>query len=59
MTQSQAHRTLASIRIAALPQILAAALLGFFIVYGVGFSPVSAVHNAAHDVRHGFAFPCH
>lgn len=57
MTQSQAFRTLASTRV--LPQILAAALLGLFIVYGVGFAPVSAVHNAAHDVRHGFAFPCH
>jgi cobalt transporter subunit CbtB len=42
-----------------LPQALAAALLGLFIVLGVGFVPVQAVHNAAHDTRHGFAFPCH
>jgi cobalt transporter subunit CbtB len=25
----------------------------------VGFAPVSAVHNAAHDTRHSAAFPCH
>lgn len=42
-----------------LPQALAAAVLGLFIVLGVGFVPVEAVHNAAHDTRHGFAFPCH
>jgi cobalt transporter subunit CbtB len=42
-----------------LPQALAAAVLGLFIILGVGFAPVEAVHNAAHDTRHGFAFPCH
>ena len=31
--------------------------LGF--IYLVGFAPVSAVHNAAHDTRHSAAFPCH
>jgi cobalt transporter subunit CbtB len=25
----------------------------------VGFSHIGAVHNAAHDVRHANAFPCH
>ncbi|HZC96631.1 MAG TPA: CbtB-domain containing protein [Bradyrhizobium sp.] len=30
-----------------------------FIVGMVGFSRISAVHNAAHDVRHANAFPCH
>ena len=38
---------------------LLAAVFGFFRVWGVGFSDVSAVHNAAHDVRHSSAFPCH
>jgi cobalt transporter subunit CbtB len=42
-----------------LPHIVAAALLGAFIVLGVGFAPMAAVHNAAHDARHSFAFPCH
>ena len=37
------------------------ALLGFgvLILYGVGFSTISAVHNAAHDTRHVTGFPCH
>jgi len=25
----------------------------------VGFLPVDAVHNAAHDTRHSVTFPCH
>lgn len=36
-----------------------AALLGGFLVWGVGFSPIEALHNAAHDTRHSMAFPCH
>jgi cobalt transporter subunit CbtB len=36
-----------------------AALFGIFLVWGVGFSPVAALHNAAHDTRHSLAFPCH
>ena len=39
--------------------IFAAALLGMFIVGGVGFSHIMAVHNAAHDYRHSMGFPCH
>lgn len=38
---------------------LAAALLGFAIVWTVGFAPLSALHNAAHDTRHSAGFPCH
>jgi len=33
--------------------------LGLFIVGMVGFSHIDVVHNAAHDVRHSNAFPCH
>lgn len=40
-------------------QITFAALLGVFVLGGVGFSHISAVHNATHDVRHANAFPCH
>ena len=39
--------------------IFAAALLGLFIVGGVGFSHIEALHNAAHDYRHSMSFPCH
>lgn len=34
-------------------------ILGLGFVYLVGFAPISAVHNAAHDTRHSAAFPCH
>lgn len=39
--------------------LLTAMLLGAVIVYGVGFSPIAAAHNAAHDTRHANVFPCH
>jgi cobalt transporter subunit CbtB len=38
---------------------LVAAFLGLFILYGVGFANPATLHNAAHDTRHAFAFPCH
>jgi cobalt transporter subunit CbtB len=41
-----------------LPAVLAI-LLGAFLVFGVGFASPMAIHNAAHDARHAFAFPCH
>jgi cobalt transporter subunit CbtB len=40
-------------------QAVLAMALGLFIVGVVGLSHISAVHNAAHDVRHANAFPCH
>ena len=40
-------------------QAVLAMALGLFIVGVVGFSHISSVHNAAHDVRHANAFPCH
>jgi len=43
---------------AAIPAVFAA-VLGFFILYGVGFAHMPALHNAAHDARHAFGFPCH
>ena len=36
-----------------------AALLGAFVIWGVGFAPIGALHNAAHDTRHSMVFPCH
>ena len=36
-----------------------AALIGAFILLGVGFAQPEVLHNAAHDARHAFAFPCH
>jgi len=34
-------------------------LLGVFIIYGVVFAPIDAIHGAAHDARHSIASPCH
>jgi len=36
-----------------------AGLLGVLILFGVGFAGPAAIHNAAHDTRHAFTFPCH
>ena len=33
--------------------------LGMIVLFGTGFAGPEFLHNAAHDVRHGFAFPCH
>jgi cobalt transporter subunit CbtB len=55
---SVAH-AIAELTTARVLSIFAAALLGLFIVGGVGFSHIEAVHNAAHDYRHSMAFPCH
>lgn len=42
--------------------VLSAALalfLGTFILFGTGFAQPELLHNAAHDARHAFSFPCH
>jgi len=36
-----------------------ALLIGAFMIVGVGFAHSNTVHNATHDARHAFAFPCH
>jgi cobalt transporter subunit CbtB len=41
-----------------LPAALAI-LLGVFFLFGTGFAHPDIVHNAAHDTRHAFTFPCH
>ncbi|BBA33956.1 uncharacterized protein sS8_2002 [Methylocaldum marinum] len=47
---SRLHRIIAS---------FSAVLLGSLLILIVGFAPVDAVHNAAHDTRHSADFPCH
>jgi cobalt transporter subunit CbtB len=39
--------------------VVVAVLLGVFILMGSGFVQADVLHNAAHDARHAFAFPCH
>lgn len=38
---------------------IAALAFGAFLTFGVGFAQPSTLHNAVHDARHAFAFPCH
>jgi cobalt transporter subunit CbtB len=58
-TQTTAVTSARSITIPRGLQLFAAFLLGVVILYGAGFAQVSAVHNAAHDMRHSQGFPCH
>ena len=60
MQQSQTA-PLSSIAVSSnvIAQAVLAMTLGLFVVGVVGFSHISAVHNAAHDIRHANAFPCH
>ena len=39
--------------------VAAALIVGVALIYTTGFAASSNVHNAAHDTRHGLAFPCH
>lgn len=48
---------IASLSIERVSAALVAALLGVFILYGVGFAQTS--HDSAHDTRHAIGFPCH
>ena len=46
-------------RTAAVLPALAAIVFGAFLLWGAGFAHSDLIHNAAHDSRHSFAFPCH
>ena len=39
--------------------IITALMVGAFLLLAVGFAHSNTIHNAAHDARHAFAFPCH
>lgn len=38
---------------------LLCAVLGFGVLFAVGFADMAVAHNAAHDTRHAIGFPCH
>ncbi len=40
-------------------QAIAVLAFGLSIIYVVGFTTISKVHNATHDNRHANGFPCH
>ena len=50
--------THAGARIGVLPAVFVA-MLGLGIVFVAGHVQASALHDAAHDVRHATGFPCH
>jgi cobalt transporter subunit CbtB len=58
-TQITAVTSARSVTVSKGLQLFAAFLLGAVILYGAGFAQASAVHNAAHDMRHSQGFPCH
>lgn len=60
MTQQTLQTTVKTIaRSDVLAPAVLALLLGAFLVLGTGFAHSDTIHNAAHDSRHSFAFPCH
>ncbi|RXH12821.1 CbtB domain-containing protein [Bradyrhizobium guangzhouense] len=58
-TSAQITLPVAAGQVGRLSQALMAMVLGVFVIGMVGFSHIDVVHNAAHDVRHSNAFPCH
>lgn len=64
MSQTEAPGLLTQVQAGAVPWtmvagVASAILLGVLILFGVGFAGPEVIHNAAHDLRHGLAFPCH
>jgi cobalt transporter subunit CbtB len=58
-TSAQTAQSIATPRAQAVAAGAVALLLGSFLIYGVGFAQPQTIHNAAHDSRHSFTFPCH
>lgn len=60
MTNQSMHSAeLAQPRSVAVAGATIAAALGVFLIAGVGFAYPESLHNAVHDTRHAFSFPCH
>lgn len=58
-TSAQPAGAAAPARAQVVASAFAVAALGVTLLWGVGFSHIDAVHNAAHDTRHSNGFPCH
>jgi len=59
LANAQITLPVAAGQVGRLSQAVMAMVLGVFVIGMVGFSHIDVVHNAAHDVRHSNAFPCH
>ncbi|BES71551.1 CbtB-domain containing protein [Marinobacter nanhaiticus D15-8W] len=58
-SSSSDRATGSSIKVSSLGQKAGVLLFGIVVLFAVGFLPMSEAHNAAHDTRHSFVFPCH
>ena len=59
-TQSATSQSLVShSKASVITQNISALVFGAIVLFAVGFMPMDAAHNAAHDTRHAIAFPCH
>ncbi len=59
-TTTTSTQALPVVRVTSLAaSLIGTLLLGAVLVFATGFSPSQAAHNAAHDMRHANAFPCH
>ncbi len=52
-------KTIQAAKVETLKAASLAFLFGALLIYGIGFSHIEAVHDAAHDSRHALSFPCH
>ena len=62
-TESSSAVTAVGVESAALAEVILPAVLaiafGAFLLFGTALAGSSTIHNAAHDGRHAFSFPCH
>jgi cobalt transporter subunit CbtB len=61
ISSNKTHTDTGVARASRLTAAVGAAVLGLFILFGVGFAQGQGetIHNAAHDTRHALVFPCH
>ena len=59
MLAAPATRSLSAITGNRLWAAVIAGAMGLLFLYGAGFANSATIHNAAHDARHAFSFPCH
>lgn len=58
-SSTESHSVVSGERANAIYAAVGAIMLGVFLIAGTGFASPNVLHNAAHDARHAFAFPCH
>ena len=58
-SQSNTSTAIASLQTTRVVRAAATLLAGVMFIALVGFAPMMAVHNAAHDTRHRTGYPCH